>query len=758
MLDIEHANTRLPVHLLAIPLLAGVLTGAAIAEPGRGDYTLSSAIPDDVFLFVQARHNPARQFLDGYWGEVLEAFHDSGIVADLLASIHFKSDAGDDEGHFERIKTRAGALVHAVDWSDLLGKEMAYAERMPDFANRPPGPDPGIPDFVFLFRNDPESTERNFKGLSAIAEAIVEEVNTLVDSKIVKIERREGAGVQSCCLSAISGNGDSPFSINVGKREDVIVVTVGRSMYDDVLGLLDGRSSKRSIAEDVRFRAAFAKLPPAADGFSFFDMRRLCSGVRGMFDAQKGGGDIYVNALVNDKVKKLNEKAIAAYRADDFPKALAIIREAHEQAPEDSLVMYNLACFTALNGHKEEALSWLERSVEGGFYAPNQITHDSDLKSLHDDTRFEAALEKATQLAREKRAVVEHVLSQGLEAAGLLEYVAEVTTTDGYATRTDTMAVLADDARQNMLFPVLAKRQPISDYDRYLPEQTTGYWVTSGIDLSALHDMLESAVRGMGPTGDELWNYWQQLQETLGFNLSRDLLNWLRGDIRFIELESEPGVSAWVVMIGLKEEAVAREKVSSILTGASDWLGELAKQNPMAGMLTIRPEPSTHQRLDGFHRIHRAMSPTPASVGVRDGWLFVSNREDAVALCLKTAAGEHPNVRHNKRIMEEALMPDSGIQTIEFKDQRNLGDEAAEIVQMISMAAGMATMGIPNPEAQKAIGKVCAILAKVPPVLRKIDFYKSTSSYTTFDGKAWHTRKVTNYKTQAERTATVGKL
>ena len=40
---------------------------------------------------------------------------------------------------------------------------------------------------------------------------------------------------------------------------------------------------------------------------------------------------------------------------------------------------------------------------------------------------------------------------------------------------------------------------------------------------------------------------------------------------------------------------------------------------------------------------------------------------------------------------------------------------------------------------------------ELAPVAGKIDFYKSTASYTTFDGNAWHTRSVTHYFSPKER-------
>ena len=60
-------------------------------------------------------------------------------------------------------------------------------------------------------------------------------------------------------------------------------------------------------------------------------------------------------------------------------------------------------------------------------------------------------------------------------------------------------------------------------------------------------------------------------------------------------------------------------------------------------------------------------------------------------------------------------------------------------------------MMIPEPQIRKILGKVLGMAAKLGPVLAKIDFYKSSGSCTTFDGKSWYARTVTNYQSPSER-------
>jgi non-specific serine/threonine protein kinase/serine/threonine-protein kinase len=63
--------------------------------------------------------------------------------------------------------------------------------------------------------------------------------------------------------------------------------------------------------------------------------------------------------------------------------------------PGISSSLYNLACITALEGKRAEALDWLRQSVAHGFTSVDAIAQDTDLTSLHGDPAFHAVLDEA---------------------------------------------------------------------------------------------------------------------------------------------------------------------------------------------------------------------------------------------------------------------------------------------------------------------------------------------------------------------------
>ena len=101
--------------------------------------------------------------------------------------------------------------------------------------------------------------------------------------------------------------------------------------------------------------------------------------------------------------------------------------------------------------------------------------------------------------------------------------------------------------------------------------------------------------------------------------------------------------------------------------------------------------------------------------------------------------------------MAEALVPKGNAESVSLTDYRNVGNKIADGLNFVSVMGGMASMAIPDPEVRQAVMQVLGIVADIAPVARKVDFYKSTASYTTFDGKAWHTRHVTHYMSPKER-------
>jgi serine/threonine protein kinase/Flp pilus assembly protein TadD len=95
-----------------------------------------------------------------------------------------------------------------------------------------------------------------------------------------------------------------------------------------------------------------------------------------------------------DDARALYLGAGALIQAGDPQRAKEWIRRATAIDPDDSGVLYNVACTYAMLGQKEEALTCLEKAVQNGFGHKEWLENDSDLDAVRMDPRFATLLTK----------------------------------------------------------------------------------------------------------------------------------------------------------------------------------------------------------------------------------------------------------------------------------------------------------------------------------------------------------------------------
>lgn len=78
---------------------------------------------------------------------------------------------------------------------------------------------------------------------------------------------------------------------------------------------------------------------------------------------------------------------MTAYSQDKYIEAIQYFRKAAELRPENSSVVYNVACCYALEKMSDSALVWLNKAIKLGVYKFND---DTDFESLSDNEEYQA--------------------------------------------------------------------------------------------------------------------------------------------------------------------------------------------------------------------------------------------------------------------------------------------------------------------------------------------------------------------------------
>jgi tetratricopeptide (TPR) repeat protein len=89
------------------------------------------------------------------------------------------------------------------------------------------------------------------------------------------------------------------------------------------------------------------------------------------------------------------QRAAALLRKGEYLRSLELFRQAYAAGLRVPEFDYDAACAASRLGMKDEALTWLERSVNEGYPTPADFLEDEDLAPLKGEPRFEAVGHRA---------------------------------------------------------------------------------------------------------------------------------------------------------------------------------------------------------------------------------------------------------------------------------------------------------------------------------------------------------------------------
>jgi hypothetical protein len=86
--------------------------------------------------------------------------------------------------------------------------------------------------------------------------------------------------------------------------------------------------------------------------------------------------------------RKRSAEAAPRYESSNIEAVLASIREELQHKPDHALMLYEVACYEAVLGRREDALATLRRATERDARTAGWARHNDHFSSLHDDPEF----------------------------------------------------------------------------------------------------------------------------------------------------------------------------------------------------------------------------------------------------------------------------------------------------------------------------------------------------------------------------------
>lgn len=279
-----------------------VASVAAAAEP----LDLRQGVPDDVFLVVQSKHNPERDFQKQYYEAVWQTFEQTEIAEQALR-IATARLADEDLDQIKRVIAEFRQAAEPIDLRALAdSEEVIYAQRMRFW--QPEARGPGLPtsQHLALVRTTPpvaSSAAEGVKNLFAIAEKYSE------GQVYVEESTEHGVSIATLVLPR-----QSPVQPTVAHAGEVVMLCSSKELLLKSLRMMTGGEGNSKF-DDPRLDAALAKLPEAEDGMVFYDGRAQFDTLKkiGPAVARIGQGDPNVERFAKLFDTAMEETAVFDY-------------------------------------------------------------------------------------------------------------------------------------------------------------------------------------------------------------------------------------------------------------------------------------------------------------------------------------------------------------------------------------------------------------------------------------------------------------
>ncbi len=316
-----------------------------------------------------------------------------------------------------------------------------------------------------------------------------------------------------------------------------------------------------------------------------------------------------------------------------------------------------------------------------------------------------------------------------IDAVSIVDYEATVAYTEPGQNRQATLGKLSFDYKDKLLGRVLSQSKPLENWQNWIPRDATAFSLSAGINLHELYDGVLKIVQEEIPDSRQALEKFAAIQEQIGFNLDRDILQSFSGESVEVKLPLKAADGS------IRSESVNAmkcsnpEKIRELLGRAVNALNKI----PAVQAQQLKLEDVAD--LKGFQQLRAAFLPLFSAqpvIGFRDDWMIFASSPEAAKKVLAVRAGEAESVAA-ANLEKLGFDFKNAVYRVSYED---IGARVRHIADIIDKAGAMAPMFVgmaaanAKPEDLKSVQDAVGLLPSIAKVVRKFDFYGHSISDT----------------------------
>jgi len=341
-----------------------------------------------------------------------------------------------------------------------------------------------------------------------------------------------------------------------------------------------------------------------------------------------------------------------------------------------------------------------------------------DLRGIGDFIRSHAGTDQdALRVVR--------LLDRVFDEVSIIDYQVTVEYTQPGRNRKTTFGKLTDDYQSKLLGKALMSGQPLDKWQTWVPADATAFSLHTGANFHEIYDGVIKLVRDVFPESQQAFEKFDAIQQQVGVNLDRDILQSFSGEAVSVTLPvTKDGSSRHDSVTALK--CSNPDKIRELMARGIEALNRL----PAVQMQQLKLEDCSD--LPGFQKLSAAflqMFSVQPVIGFKDGWMFIGTSQQAIEKLLAVRAGKAESFGNTPAfaVFEKiGLAPNAPAYSVSYADVGAQVRQAADMLNQVGATLPMfLSMAAANakPEELKPVQEAIGLLPSISKVVRKFDFF-----------------------------------